>query len=87
MSVRALQLPVVPMSRRQELKLIDVPWLIRSLLHSGGTKTERLRIGQFLRLDDGEREELRKRLLKQVNEINLVAEINRFIDELKKRRI
>lgn len=87
MSVRELQLPVVPMSRRQEMKMIDVPWLVRSLMHSSGTKTERLRIGQFLRLDDGEREELRSRLLKMVSEENLSAEINRFADELKKRRV
>lgn len=85
-SLRELKLPVVPMSRRTEIKSIDVPWLIKSLLHSQGVNTSKLRIGAFLRMDREEREVLRANLLTLVEEPDLVEECNRFVDELARRR-
>lgn len=83
--VRELQLPVVPMSRRQEPRFLDIPWLVRTILHSAGTNTAKLRIAAFLRIDKEEREALRKNLLKAVSDPTLAAECNRFVDDLAAR--
>jgi hypothetical protein len=73
------------MSVRQEPKFLDIPWLVRTILHSAGTNTGKLRIGAFLRMDAEEREALRSNLLKAVTDPNLAAECNRFVDDLASR--